>query len=373
MAREGRRGSRCSNSWRPSDRHLSSEVRCFQQHQSPVTIERSERSLNEDIPHPSTRQYSNIDRRMTSHSVQVSPEPSIERFKNPNLVPVVPRYSQARPPSYVGDIQQHEEIADRRLPQVWNPSIDDLMRRTAHDYDLVMNYERDAEGGQRWTSEDIVCIRDIGKDLHRDIFALKRWQRVVAQQGDQDRTIMMHIKREANFLKLLCERVQRAIVKYEQQCEFELLRNGVYAQDENGNFYRPVAPQESVTEGDCLRNLPRPSTEDVEGDSWAHRQDHNHEQDRSGIVRRKTLVKYKTSSPSPRSVASDFAFQPAPFDGLKREVAHQQSEPARQAKTSHSGIVMDGKVSKPCAVPYWSELLQERRCIVFALDCEALC
>lgn len=246
----------------------------------------------------------------------------------------------------VGDPGQYEEIEEEQLPQIWHHSIGDLIRRTAYDYDLVMNYERDAEGGQRWLPADIAHIRNVGKNLHRDIFALRRWQRIVAQQGDQDKTMMMHIKREANFMKLLCERVQSAIARHEQKCTVELLRDGVYAQDEDGNLYNPTTPQEFIADGGYLHNVPPASNEGI-GDSWGHRQDYNHEQgpDYGSTAMFGTRPDSGPSSPSTRNLAFDFAFQSTPFGMLKRQVTKQQE--FEQPVTLRSSGLGNGRFSKP--------------------------
>lgn len=255
-------GPRCRNSWRPSDHPLYQQD--LRQQRSPVRLDPSSQSL----------------RPATSRTSRTTPEPPSQMLKNPNLIPVMPRYPQStaltspiagRDQGY----EQEEEPARKRLPQIWHPSIDDLIRRTAHDYDLVMNYERDAEGGQRWLSEDVARIRDIGRHLHNDIFALRRWQRVVAEEGDQDKTMIQKIKRDANFLKLLCERIQKAINKYEQKCGIELLKNGVYAQDEDGNFYKPTSPQQYMAEGGFLQEVAHPSIETTEDDILGRLYGHN--------------------------------------------------------------------------------------------------
>ncbi|KAJ4381787.1 hypothetical protein N0V86_003152 [Didymella sp. IMI 355093] len=273
-------------------------------------------------------------------------------FKNPNLMPVVPRLAQTAQPSLpVRELEQHEEIEEERLPQIWHTSIDDLIRRTAHDYDLIMNYERDAEGGQRWTPGDITHIRDVGKDLHRDIFALRRWQRVVAQQGDQDKTVMMHIKREANFVKLLCERVQSVIVKYEQKCNLELLRDGVYAQDEDGNLYKPTTPQDLVAEGGYPRNVPQSSNEDIGDGSWDYLQGQDQgvhqDYDSAAWLGAPTDTRLSSSS-SKRNLAFDLTFQSTPFDRLKKEDTYRKSSAATdQPPALRPGWLLDGRISKP--------------------------
>lgn len=274
-------------------------------------------------------------------------------------MPVVPRRSQtAQSPSLTGEPGQYEEFEEEQLPQIWHTSIDDLIRRTAHDYDLVMNYERDAEGGQRWLPGDIARIRDVGKNLHRDIFALRRWQRIVAQQGDQDKIMMMHIKREANFAKLLCERVQGAIIKYEQKCNLELLRDSVYAQDEDGNLYKPTTPEALVAEGGFLYNEPPPTNESIEDDGWKYSQGHYQDQypDHRGAATFGLSSDTVPSSSSQRNLAFDFAFQSTPFDRLKRETTYQTSgQPSEQPVPLHIGGVLDGKISKPYPSSYGSK------------------
>ncbi|KAF3051740.1 hypothetical protein E8E11_008040 [Didymella keratinophila] len=217
-----------------------------------------------------------------------------------------------------------------------------------------MNYERDAEGGQRWLPADIAHIRNVGKNLHRDIFALRRWQRIVAQQGDQDKVMMMHIKREANFVKLLCERVQSAIAKCEQKCNLELLRDGVYAQDEDGNLYKPIAPREFVAEGGYLHNVSLSSNEGVEDGSWERHQDYNQDYNQDRCPDYSSAATFGMppdtgpSTHSKRNLTFDFAFQSTPFDRLKREATYQPSEqPYEQPITPRSNRIVDGRISKP--------------------------
>ncbi|KAJ8111450.1 hypothetical protein OPT61_g5958 [Boeremia exigua] len=265
MVREDMRGPRYRNSWHPGEGPTIQHTDRGKRARSPESPVRTGPSSSTWTPRPSARVFPDYNERPAS----------AQPFKNPNLIPVVPRRSHAMETfSPTVGSQQDREVDEERLPQIWHPSIDDLVRRTAHDYDMIMNYERDAEGGQRWLPEDIERIRVVGKNLHRDIFNLRRWPRVVAQHGDQDKHMMIQIKRDANLLKLLCERVQMAIVKYEQKCEFELLRDGVYAQDEDGNFYKPMALHQHVAESGYQQYVPHPSTEYYElkrkGESYSN-------------------------------------------------------------------------------------------------------
>ena len=333
MAREDRNGPRCSNSWRPWDGLLQSEDERvpWRDHTMPsdeydgFRAGAAERSSY--IIHRSPADYDhNIG---MSNSRPRTPESKGEAFNNPNLIPVITHRSQAVGP--VGRVW-HEE----RLPQIWHPSVDELIRRTEHAYDLVLNYERDAKGGQRWMPEDIEKIRKVGVRLHQDIFALRRRQRDIAEQGDRDKVMMQQIKKEANSLKLLCERIQQAINKYEQKCGFELLRDGVYAQDEDGNFYKPTAPQRYLDEGGYLQNAPTSYTEHEEY-HHAYEEYHRHVQSLP------SSDKYTS-----RSSQSNRNFDATSQTILSTRTKSKSSRPEVEVKRHSQRVdrVRDGRISK---------------------------
>lgn len=350
MARGNRREPRCSNSWRPSDGPLPPQSGQSSSRWSSVPLKPSDWFSIAQLSPLASRRYSDIDQRLTPAATQGIPRLPIHTFKNPNLIPIVPRRSQnTQSPLLTDEFGQYKEVEEEQLPQIWHTAINDLIRRTAHDYDLVMNYERDAEGGQRWLPGDIARIRDVGKTLHRDIFALRRWQRVVAQPGDQDRTMMMHIKREAHFVKLLCERVQDAITKYEQKCNLELLRDGVCAQDEDGNLYKATTPEDFVAEGGFLHNKLQPTNEGVEDGGWSHPQDYYQDQypDYGGAAIFGPSSDTVPASLSQRNLAFEVAFRSTPFDRLKRETTPQTSRQlSEQPITLHPGGSVDSQTSK---------------------------
>ena len=253
MTHEERNEPRCSNSWRPWDGPLQSKDKSAPRRGHTMSSDERDRFRSGATEHSSYtthRSPADYDHNMgLPNSRTHTPESKGEAFNNPNLIPVTTR----------GRIWREE-----RLPQIWHPSIDDLIRRTQNAYDLVLNYERDAKGGQRWTPDDIAKIRNVGKHLHSDVLALRCRQRDIAEQGDRDKLMMQQIKKEANSLKLLCERIQQAISKYEQKCGLELLRHGAYAQDEDGSFYKPTAPQRYLDEGGYLQSAPTSYTEHEE-------------------------------------------------------------------------------------------------------------
>ncbi|KAJ4989450.1 hypothetical protein SVAN01_04985 [Stagonosporopsis vannaccii] len=348
MAHGGERELRCRNSWRPSDGRPSHEPESFTRLRS-ADQRAPNWSSSPTRAQPRAWISSDYNERWTPASTPAPTELSAQTFKNPNLIPVVPRRSYTRtssPPA----IRSHreEELDEEQLPQIWRPSTDDLIRRTAHDYDLVLNYERDAEGGQRWLPEDIATIRDVGKNLHRDIFALRRRQRVIAKLGDQDKDMIIKAKRAANLVKLLCERVQRAINKYEQKCEFELLRDGAYEQDEDGNFYKPTTPQFYGAEAD-FQEIPYRDSEC--GEVYSTNRRYNDEQRRykdcrSDISRAQALSELSTSSQTGDLSILNSASRPPAFDQYEHEVAHPRSEAGRQPKSSHANKVLGSRISK---------------------------
>lgn len=256
-----------------------------------------------------------------------------EAPENPNMIPVLLRRSHSsKVESITASLEVNDKAAGEHLLQIWHPSIDGLIRRTAHDYDLIMNYERDAEGGQRWLPEDIAKIRDIGKHLHSSIFALRRWQRVAATRGIQDKKTMQQIGTDANLLRLLCERVQKAINKYEQKCEFELLRDSRYAQDEDGNFYKPTTPRQYVS--GSPRRIAQPSMERADDATLIRLYGHNQAASLpekyykdicagSRSVRLPPGLRDCSCHPLKRNLAFDFAFQQTPFDKMRAEAVYQ--------------------------------------------------
>jgi hypothetical protein len=148
--------------------------------------------------------------------------------RNPNLSLVAPRYRSSNGNSYRDDdYEQDHDYDDGRDnggdddeyngPQLWDPSLDKLMGRTARAYDLVINYERDSEGGKRWSYADIVRIHRTGKQLHNNISALKAWQRCAAT--DLDHRL---IAEDAAKTRELCEVVQNLIAETENKTGFEI-------------------------------------------------------------------------------------------------------------------------------------------------------
>lgn len=104
--------------------------------------------------------------------------------------------------------------------EVWSPFTTSLMDRTARAYDLVLNYERDSHGGQRWSHDDIIAIRQLGSHLHADIFALKQAARAllllpnVGERGfDSERreARLQAVVQQAEGVRAYCEKVQQGI------------------------------------------------------------------------------------------------------------------------------------------------------------------
>lgn len=89
------------------------------------------------------------------------------------------------------------------------------MGRTSRAYDLVVNYHRDCEGGQRWSRENIVHIHDLGKHLHSNIRALKRQRRSIAQSKLQDEAALRDVHENAETMREYCEQIQAVIRELE--------------------------------------------------------------------------------------------------------------------------------------------------------------
>jgi hypothetical protein len=96
--------------------------------------------------------------------------------------------------------------------------LDSLMSRTARAYDLVINYERDSYGGQRWSRSDIAHIYKTGKELHGKIRVFKSSQRSQAASLNLEQ-----LDRMGDEVRKLCETVQRAIKETENVAAVQIL------------------------------------------------------------------------------------------------------------------------------------------------------
>jgi hypothetical protein len=146
--------------------------------------------------------------------------------RNPNPIPLTPRYRS----SYAYSDRDYDDRSDYDRsanydsdtssysdgPELWSASLDALMGRTARAYDLVINYERDSEGGKRWSPRDIAHIHKTGKNLHGNIRALKAWER--CHPDDRDYRLM---DEDAKKVRNVCEVVQRLIQDTEKKSELE--------------------------------------------------------------------------------------------------------------------------------------------------------
>lgn len=186
---------------------------------SPVHDQRQPRRQHYDSNAHTNHSLLSPPRRLTTHAM---PDPDTGTEQAPGEYPD----------------QDAEEDFVEELPQLWSPALDTLMGQTSRAYDLVLAYPRDAEGGLRWYASDIPRIRETGKHLHRDMWALKRCQRTVKYQGDPYLKITRQVERDARRMWDLCKKVQGVIGELEQKNEHELLRTGEFETDEEGNLVK---------------------------------------------------------------------------------------------------------------------------------------
>ncbi|KAF1845129.1 uncharacterized protein K460DRAFT_103542 [Cucurbitaria berberidis CBS 394.84] len=189
-------------------------------------------------------------------------EPLEEGIPYPNSAPLNRRRSQT--------VKRNKPDRDEeQLPQLWDTELDDLMGRTSRAYDVVVNYERDSEGGQRWSREDIALIRDLGKYIWDDLRAMKKWQRTVAEQGDVDEDTMRQIFDDADKMHAYCSEIQATIREKEYAGGFVVDTQGNLAvahgfRDERGqqlpgrSILRPESSDWSETDPSSARRRSRP-------------------------------------------------------------------------------------------------------------------
>jgi hypothetical protein len=136
-----------------------------------------------------------------------------------------PSYSARRSSS---SALRHQATNDRRGQdsygkedydsQLCDAELESLMSRTARAYDLVINYERDSYGGQRWSSSDIAHIYNTGKELHGKIRLFKSWRRSRATSLN-----LAQVDGKVEEMRKLCETVQRAIKETENVAAVQIL------------------------------------------------------------------------------------------------------------------------------------------------------
>jgi hypothetical protein len=102
-----------------------------------------------------------------------------------------------------------------QTPQLWDEHLD-LISRTTRAYDLVIHYNRDSNGGHRWSSEDIDHSHHVGRYLHGDMRNLEHWKEVIAKEGKKDAFTMDRIRDDVENLRKYCEQIQDVIRETER-------------------------------------------------------------------------------------------------------------------------------------------------------------
>jgi hypothetical protein len=101
-------------------------------------------------------------------------------------------------------------------PQLWDEHLDLLISRTTRAYDLVIHYNRDSNGGRRWSSEDIDYIHHVGRYLHGYVRNSEHWKEVIAKEGKKDAFTMDRIRDDVENLHKYCEQIQDVIRETER-------------------------------------------------------------------------------------------------------------------------------------------------------------
>ncbi|KAF2853258.1 hypothetical protein T440DRAFT_506096 [Plenodomus tracheiphilus IPT5] len=128
-------------------------------------------------------------------------------------------------------------VSSEHLPRYWTDVEEDLMQRTARDYDLILAYQRDSDGGERWSTEDIAKIRAKGQQFHNNRRALNQLRRTVAVAGGEDEAVLAKIRKHKNKLLRYCEQLDTLERWLEKRPVHHLLDSGKY-QEVNGYVYR---------------------------------------------------------------------------------------------------------------------------------------
>jgi len=181
------------------------------------------------------------------------PSLNYDGMANPNRISIVPRKRSHSPtPSPTPAPAPDRDDG----PQLWPPSLDDLMGQTTRAYDLVINYAKDCPRGGRWTTESIKRIHEVGKHLHNDVGVLRSWKRQVHELGEHDEDMMRKISQDVEGVERLCMRVKRVIGEEENVPENQKQR------EEDGDV---EMRDQTVEDGETCSSSPE---EDGEADGY---------------------------------------------------------------------------------------------------------
>jgi len=125
------------------------------------------------------------------------------------------------------------------LSRYWTDDEEEVMQRTARNYDLILAYTRDSEGGQRWSTEDIAAIRFLGRHLHQDRRALNRLRHALDAAGGTDGAVLIKMRHDKDLILKYCERIDVLIRWLEKRPRHHLLNSGEF-EEFDGNIFRVV-------------------------------------------------------------------------------------------------------------------------------------
>lgn len=124
------------------------------------------------------------------------------------------------------------------------------MQRTARNYDLILAYERDCEGGQRWSTDDIAEIRFLGRHFHQDKRALDQLQHELHATGGTDDAALSKMRSDKTSIIKYCEHLDVLIRWLEKRPRHHLLNSGEF-EEVNGIIYRVVKGESELEQADA--------------------------------------------------------------------------------------------------------------------------
>ncbi|KAH4942678.1 hypothetical protein HBI23_071290 [Parastagonospora nodorum] len=129
-------------------------------------------------------------------------------------------YRSQSPSPAVTRVHNDNGSKKKEKPELpWPADLDDLMSRTARALDLVVNYERDSDGGVRWAADAIQVIRSEGKKFHSGIANLKAW----AGDAERAKAQPTEFEKDVKYARNVCNYVQHMIGRSERNSKGESL------------------------------------------------------------------------------------------------------------------------------------------------------
>lgn len=163
-----------------------------------------------------------------------------------------------------------------------------------------MNYARDCEGGERWSTQDIAEIRDVGKNIHSDRRALNEARVELATADEEDKAALAKIVADKDRLLHYCEQLNKHVLWLEKRPLHHLLNSGE-CEIVDGMVYRRSRPAEELP---TTRTLGRQNQSNTPYDNGRLETDTRKTKDVRGVKKSSFQIDQEPRTPSQTSLSN---------------------------------------------------------------------